>query len=131
MVSQEVSQLCGGEHTAITGIVSEHGIQLGPPQQLPAELLNLYVIQSTIAGAVTPLRHTGGSGMGLKTQTIQHTRRNTGTYRNKSMLLFWVCASYHLRGKHLHNNSTQLRKLTLKKWFSEEGQDWKLHQEGA
>ena len=88
MVSQEVSQLCGGEHTAITRIVSEHGIQLGPPQQLPAELLNLYVIQSTVAGAVTPLRHTGESRMGLKTQAIKHTQRNADTYRNKSMLLF-------------------------------------------
>lgn len=48
LVSQEVAQLSSGEHTTITGIVSEHGVELGPSQQLPAELLDLYVIQTAI-----------------------------------------------------------------------------------
>lgn len=55
LVSQEVAQLSGGEHTPVTGIVSEHGIQLGPSQQLPAELLDLYVVQAAVPGSVAPL----------------------------------------------------------------------------
>lgn len=31
LVSQEVAQFSSGEHAAITRIVSEHRIQLGPP----------------------------------------------------------------------------------------------------
>lgn len=62
LVSQEVSQLCCGEHTAVARIVSKHGVQLGPPQQLPAELLNLYMIQTAITRSVAPLGH-GARGL--------------------------------------------------------------------
>lgn len=59
MVSQEVAQLGGGEHAAVAGIVSEHGVQLGPPQELPAELLDLHVVQAAISGSVAPLARRG------------------------------------------------------------------------
>lgn len=55
LVSQEVAQLGGGEHAAVAGIVSEDGVEFGPPQQLPAELLDLYVVQATVSGSVAPL----------------------------------------------------------------------------
>lgn len=55
LVSQEVPQLCGDEHAAVAGIVPEYGVEFGAPQQLPAELLDLYVVQATISGSVAPL----------------------------------------------------------------------------
>lgn len=55
LVSQEVAQLGGGEHAAVAGIVPEDGVKFGPPQQLPAELLDLYVVQATVSGSVAPL----------------------------------------------------------------------------
>ena len=55
LVSQEIAQLCGGEHAAVAGIVPEYGVQLRAPQQLPAELLDLYVVQATVSGSVAPL----------------------------------------------------------------------------
>lgn len=58
LVSQEIAQLCGGQHTAVTGVVPEYGVEFGPPQQLPAELLDLYVIQPIVSGSVTPLGRT-------------------------------------------------------------------------
>lgn len=55
LVSQEVAQLGGGEYAAVAGIVPEDGVEFGPPQQLPAELLDLYVVQATVSGSVAPL----------------------------------------------------------------------------
>lgn len=55
LVSQEVAQLRGGEHATVAGIVPEHAVEFGPPQQLPAELLDLDVVQATVSGSVTPL----------------------------------------------------------------------------
>lgn len=55
LVSQEVAQLRGGQHAAVAGIVPEHGVEFGPPQQLPAELLDLDVVQAAVSGAVAPL----------------------------------------------------------------------------
>lgn len=73
MVSQEVAQLSGGEDTTITGVMSEYGIQLGPPQELPAELLDLYVVQTTVSGSVASLGH----GDEIKsTMGNRHTRIN-------------------------------------------------------
>ena len=86
LVSQEVSQLSGGEHTTVTRIVSEHGVQLGPSQQLPAELLDLYMIQTTITGSVTPLGHTG-IGMSQK-------KKQRGRDIKHCMLLFWECYKF-------------------------------------
>lgn len=71
LVSQEVAQLRGGQHAAVTGIVPEYGVEFGPPQQLPAELLDLYVIQPIVSGSVTPLGCTGGSGWGKKDTPIK------------------------------------------------------------
>lgn len=55
LVSQEVAQLGRGQHAAVAGIVPEYGVEFGPPQQLPAELLDLDVVQATVSGAVAPL----------------------------------------------------------------------------
>lgn len=59
LVSQEVAQLGSRKHATVAWIVSKHGVQLGPSQQLPAELLNLDVVQAAIAWAVTPLGRRG------------------------------------------------------------------------
>lgn len=55
LVSQEVAQLRGVEHAAVAGIVPEDGVEFGPPQQLPAELLDLDVVQAAVSGSVAPL----------------------------------------------------------------------------
>lgn len=83
MVSQEVPQLSGGEHAAVAGIMSEHGVQLRPPQQLPAELLDLYGVKTTVPGSVTPLGHRGE----LNRQT--HTEK----YANISIVLWLLFGS--------------------------------------
>ena len=74
LVSQEVAQLGGGEHAAVAGIVPEYVVQLGPPHQLPAELLDLDVVQTTVPGAVAPL------GTRETSSTLEHTPRNTHTH---------------------------------------------------
>lgn len=56
LVAQEVTQLCSGQDAAVAGIVSEDSVQLGPPQELPAELLDLHVVQTLVSRFVTPLR---------------------------------------------------------------------------
>lgn len=56
LVSQEVSQLRGGQPAPVAGVVPEDGVQLRPPQQLPAELLDLRVIQTPVGRPVAPLR---------------------------------------------------------------------------
>lgn len=57
LIAQEVTQLGSGQDAAIAGIVSEDGVQLGSPQELPAELFNLHVVQAIVSGFVAPLKH--------------------------------------------------------------------------
>lgn len=71
LISQEVSQLCGGQHAAVTGIVPEYAVEFGPPQQLPAELLDLYVVQTIVSGSVAPLGCVDGLGVGGERHTYQ------------------------------------------------------------
>lgn len=66
LVSQEVAQLRGDEHAAVAGIVPEYGVEFGTPQQLPAELLDLYVVQATVSGSVAPL---GGDNTQISDKT--------------------------------------------------------------
>lgn len=73
LVSQEVAQLCGGQHAAVTGIVPEYGVEFRPPQQLPAELLDLYVVQTIVSGSVAPLGCVDGLGWGKKDTPIKQT----------------------------------------------------------
>lgn len=56
LVAQEVTQLGSGQDAAVAGIVSEDSVQLGTPQELPAELLDLHVVQTLVSSFVTPLR---------------------------------------------------------------------------
>lgn len=58
LITQEVPQLQRGEHAAVTGIMAKHGIQLRPPHELAAKLLNLSRVQAVIMGAVTLLHET-------------------------------------------------------------------------
>jgi len=106
LISQEVAQLRSGKHTTITWIVSKDGIQLGPPQQLSAELLGFCVIQAAIAGSVTPLEFKGGVWVNKDKQTNTHSQGNS-----QILNAVWIClgsASNSPRGKHFHTNSTQL-----------------------
>lgn len=65
LVSQEVSELCGGESAPVARVMPEDGIQLWATQQLPAELLDLGVIQAAVVRSVAPLRFKG------KEQTVR------------------------------------------------------------
>lgn len=71
LVSQEVAQLRGGQHAAVAGVVPEYGVEFRPPQQLPAELLDLYVVQTVVSGSVAPLGCVEGLGWGGKRHTYQ------------------------------------------------------------
>lgn len=71
LVAQEVTQLGSGQDAAIAGIVSEDGVQLGPPQELPAELLDLHVVQTLISRFVTPLRRSSQTPLRKTLQNIQ------------------------------------------------------------
>ncbi|TNN85879.1 hypothetical protein EYF80_003723 [Liparis tanakae] len=71
LVAQEVPQLGGGEHTSVTRVVSEDRVQLGPPQQLPAELLDLDMIETIVTGSVAPLE---------RQQSDTHTETHTAKF---------------------------------------------------
>lgn len=100
LVSQEVAQLCGGQHATVTGIVPEYGVEFRPPQQLPAELLDLYVVQTIVSGSVTPLGCVDGLGWGKKDTPI---KQNVLLSREKSPFKPHPAVFF-----------------TLKAWFSEE-----------
>ena len=55
LVPQEVPQVHGGQDAAVGRVAREHGVQVGPPQQLPAELLDLAVVQAAVGRAVALL----------------------------------------------------------------------------
>lgn len=92
LVSQEVAQLCGGQHAAVTGIVPEYAVEFRPPQQLPAELLDLYVVQTIVSGSVTPLGCVDGLGWGRKRHTYQTKR--AFVLRKMSMQITSSCVFY-------------------------------------
>lgn len=41
LITQEVPQLQCGEHTAVTGVMAKHSVQLRSSHELPTKLLNL------------------------------------------------------------------------------------------
>ena len=53
LVQQEVSEVQGGKNAAVGRVLDEHGVQLWPSQQLPAEDLDLSVVQAAIGRPVT------------------------------------------------------------------------------
>lgn len=69
LVAQEVAQLGGGQDAAVAGIAYEDGVQLRPPQELPAELLDLPGVQAVVSSFVTPLRRSGGKQSNTSRET--------------------------------------------------------------
>lgn len=122
LVSQEVAQLSGGEHAAVAGVVPKYGVQLGPPQQLPAELLDLYVVQATVSGSVAPL----GGNNNKKKDHINHIQLwfseepglESGSRRSGRFI--WVETEVQ-QAEISHNNQTTIgcgrRHSWLKRWF--------------
>ena len=49
LVLQEILQVHSGKHAAIGRVADKHGVQLRPPQQLPAEHFDLSVVQTTVS----------------------------------------------------------------------------------
>jgi len=72
LVLQEVPQVHGGQDAAVGRVAREHGVQVGPPQQLPAELLDLAVVQPAVRRAVTLL---SGAGRGRGCQVDSNWAR--------------------------------------------------------
>ena len=60
LVLQEVPQVHSGQDAAVGRVAREHGVEVGPPQQLPAELLDLPVVQPAVGRAVALLLGKGG-----------------------------------------------------------------------
>lgn len=80
LVAQEVAQLGGGQDAAVAGIAYEDGVQLRPPQELPAELLDLHVVQAIVSSFVTPLRRSGGKQSSTPRETNKYIQECFGFF---------------------------------------------------
>lgn len=53
LVQKEVSEVQSGKNAAVGRVLDEHSVQLWPSQQLPAEDLDLLVVQTPVSRPVT------------------------------------------------------------------------------
>lgn len=86
LVAQEVAQLGGGQDAGVAGVVDEDVVQLRPPQELPAELLDLHGVQAIVSSFVTPLRRSGGEPSNTPRETNKYIQEGFFFFLNQGAL---------------------------------------------